>query len=776
MPLLLFFFLIGLFIWIIIEKPVILQEYHISCLQDHDFWLRQYVCNSLLCCINRIEQAMKQLISNFKFSLFVLVFLCVVQTVSAYDFKVDGVYYSKIDDTSVRVTCKTNTSSNDYSGDIVIPATVEYDGIAYFVREIGAQAFINCSNLNSVVISEGVESVNYMAFGYCSNLTSVSIPESVTTLGGNVFRSCRSLTEVVIPDSVQLMGSYCFYFCSGLTRVHLPEKLSEIGTHTFDYCTSLTDVNIPDGVKTIKEYAFVSCKSLKHLTIPQSVTSIEKGAFSSCYELESINIPDSITAINDDVFFSCQHLSNITIPRGITSIGFDTFAYCRAFSSLTIPAGVTSIDESSFRGCSNLESIHVEEGNPVYDSRDNCNAIIVTATNKLLAGCRETVIPNTVTAIGNYSFYECYGLETITIPESVLTIGSYSFCGCPDMQTITIPVSITSMGEYAIYSCESLTELIWNSRNCATFGNQYSGYNFFTIEKLTIGDEVESLPEGFMRHSKISELTIPYQLTSMGDYVFDNCPDLKVLHWNARACANTIYDKSTIEILNIGDGVEELPNNFLGGSQIRTLFIPKSVRVIGRGAFGNCMKLESVSMPSVVEIGDHAFSSCKNLKRVRIPDSLALANQYSFAYCYALRDVTIGRSVEAMQSGVFYKCDSIVTVTSMRDVPPRVTGIFFSDSCLVNATLRVPRNSLESYRTTYPWKLFEHIVEFDMSVNGDANGDGQITIGDVTLMIDCLLGGEQDSFYFESADFDQNGVLSIGDVTALLDYLLMGGN
>ena len=261
-----------------------------------------------------------------------------------------------------------------------------------------------------------VTSIGHYAFAGCPGLTSVTIPEGVTSIGDKAFRSCKSLTSVTIPSSVASIGDYAFYGCSGLTSVTIPSSVASIGASAFEECRGLTSLTISEGVTTIGECAFDFCQGLTAVTIPSSVTTIGDWAFANCRGLTNVNIPSSVTSIGD-----------------------------RAFS-----------------WCHGLTSISVESGNSVYDSRNNCNAIIETATNTLIAGCKNTIIPEGVTSISNYAFASS-GLTSVTIPMSVTSIGHGAFWGCAGMTSVTIPSGVTSIGEYAFHWCsglESVTSLI----------------------------------------------------------------------------------------------------------------------------------------------------------------------------------------------------------------------------------------------------------------------------------------------------------------------------
>ena len=212
--------------------------------------------------------------------------------------------------------------------------------------------------------------------------------------------------------------------------------LTSIGNYAFDECSGLTSVTIPESVTSIGDFAFGFCSGLTSVTIPESVTSIGVSAFAGCSSLTSVTIGNSVTSIGLSAFRSCSGLTSVTIPESVTSIGDAAFAGCSSLTSVTIPNSVTRIVGNAFSGCSSLTSIVVKQGNAVYDSRNNCNAIIETATNTLIAGCMNTIIPNGVTSIGDYAFDKCSGLTSITIPESVTSIGEFAFSVCKGLKEI----------------------------------------------------------------------------------------------------------------------------------------------------------------------------------------------------------------------------------------------------------------------------------------------------------------------------------------------------
>ena len=335
--------------------------------------------------------------------------------------------------------------------------------------------------IKKVVISSGITGIGNYAFGGCSDLKSVEIPDSVTMIGTTgVFNGCSSLESIniseanttyespegsnaiieissktlvagckstKIPDDVQIIGAYAFGGCSDLKSIELPDNLREIYVGAFNDCSNLTAIHIPANVDTMDPGVFMGCSNLNSITVDSANSSYES--------------PENANAIiNKATMELVEGCNNTVIPEGVKSIGDYAFLGRTNLKNITIPANVTSIGERVFEYCDSLEKIKVDADNATFDSRDNCNAIIESATNTLILGFAKTVIPEGIETIGEYAFSDVKALTHITIPKSITEIREGAFSACYNLSTVNLQKGIQTIGQRAFAGCE-VTDLVF---------------------------------------------------------------------------------------------------------------------------------------------------------------------------------------------------------------------------------------------------------------------------------------------------------------------------
>lgn len=693
-------------------------------------------------------------------SLLFLAILPLIASANTAKDKIDGIYY--IFNLSEK-TAKVTESPVKYKGSIDIPDVVIYNDVPYVVTSIGDDAFYWCTELTSVTIPNSVISISSWAFYCCKGLTSVTIPNSVTSIGSEAFLGCSGLTTVTIPNSVKSINYKTFYNCSGLTSVIIPSSVTSIGQDAFYGCNNLVTITIPNSVTSIKKYAFQNCSSLTTVTIPNSLKSIETYAFDGCSSLSSVHIsdleawckikfdgarsnplfyahnlyinekkvmdleiPNSITYLNDFVFCGCSSLTSVIIPNNnVTTIGKDAFANCSGITSFLIPNSVTTIKDEAFWGCSGLtaiiipysvksigkrafaycnglNSIVVESDNPNYDSRDNCNAII-TNSNTLIVGCKNSKIVDSVTNIGNYAFSGCDGLTYITIPNNVTSIGDNAFKDCSGLTSLTLPNNLTDIGGGAFSECSGLRFVIALAETPlvppSLYNNSFSNYEiplyvpkgcveiYKATEPWSNFKEVLPIEEGILYtltymvdgevyktyQMREGEAITPEAEPTKDGYTFSGWSDIPP---QMPAYDVTVTGTFTEKPLTIGDTFtaktkEGAVMTFkvtsldpmtcqVGDGEIASIddategivTIPEvakgfKVTAIGAKGFYNCAKLTTIWLNENIEsIGELTFYGCTSLKTLDIPRSVKTIGNSAFDNCGGTGGVTINVDVD----------------------------------------------------------------------------------------------------------------------------------
>ena len=644
------------------------------------------------------------------------------------------------------------------------------------VTSIGDYAFSGCTGLTSVEIPNSVTSIGSSAFIRCSNLTSIAVESGnskydsrdncnaiIETESNTLIVGCKT---TVIPSSVTSIGDYAFDGCAGLTSVEIPSSVTSIGSVAFSGCTGLTSVEIPSSVTSIGSGAFSGCDNLTKVTINSN--DIVSATYTYFKNLENVFGPQiselvlgsEVERIGNYAISMFTNLTTVEIPSSVTSIGSSAFYRCTGLTSVEIPSSVTNIGSSAFGRCSNLTSIAVESGNSKYDSRDNCNAIIETESNTLIIGCKTTVIPSSVTNIGNDAFYGCTGLTSVEIPSSVTSIGNYAFRGCDNLTKVIINsdtiVSATytsssnlgnvfgsqvseyvlgsevkGIGSFAFYGCTGLTSVTildgvmsigsFAFRGCTgltsveipssvTSIGICAFYGCTGLTSVTILDGVTSIgSSAFSGCTGLTSVEIPSSVTSIGSSAFANCDSI------SRVNITDMTAWMRIKFMdNRSNPTWFAKSLYLNGEEVTDVVVPEEITEIGDYVFKQVETLKTIKMHNgITSIGTCAFQGCFNLQSFDLPTSLETIGNNAFQQCISLdKPIDLSKTkVDSIADIAFYMCYKLPAVTLPANLKYLGERSFGTDTCLVSVTSLVedPSTILPAKYTRLPFHCFDTV-------------------------------------------------------------------
>ena len=670
-----------------------------------------------------------------------------------------------------------------------VPATLE--SVTIYGGIIAANAFDGCSNLQNIVLENSVTSIAQGALNGCNRLQSLTLPfvggsndgDIENTFFGYIFGAAEyKQNNEVVPESlktVELTGNcdianYAFYNCKNITTISINSGKS-IGDSAFANCTSLERLFVPDEIEKFGNGVLSGCNNIKY---NDWLGTKYIGSQNSKYLvlITGTNVIGKFTTngdtriIAENAFKDCTTITNIAIPDSVANIGSNAFSNCISLTDVYYTGDIA--------GWCNISFYNISSNPMVY--ADN-----LYINGKLLQG--ELIIPNSVTSLGDYSFYNCTSLTSITIPDSVRSIGNEAFYGCIGLMSITILNGVAIVEDAAFNNCSNLTDIYYmgdiEDWCIISFGDDYSNPMYyadnlyFNGEQLygdiVLGNDVIKIPYGtFKNQREIKSVTISKSIASIGDYAFYNCANLKKVYYNG----------DIVDWLNISFGESDATSNpmyyadnlFINGELLQgELIIPDSVTRIRSDAFYNCTGLTSIVIPgSLTSIGSNAFSNCISLTDVYytgdiagwcnisfynissnpmvyadnlyingkllqgeliIPNSVTSLGDYAFYNCKGLTSATIGNSVTRIGDSAFSNCSSLISVTIGDSVTSIGNRAFSSCSNLTSIVIPDSVTSIESYAFAFCSSLTSISMPDSVTVVGEWSFYYCTSLRDITI-------------------------------------------
>lgn len=615
---------------------------------------------------------------------------------------------------------------------------------------IESWAFLDCSGLLSLNVPPTVTEFGTNVFLGCNNIQTLewNSKYSPALVAG---QSYPSLKSVVLGDEVTILLPYTFSNCTALESVELSPNLTRISQYAFKNCNSLTSISFPSGLNFIDSNAFQGCdnietvywnfrdsiamarvlasasSNIKKVIIGKDITCIEGRAFTGFTNLTSIEvdpanrvydsrndcnaiieketgsliigcktttIPNDIKRLESGAFSVCGGPDVLTLPSSLLSIGAYAFSGCTGLTSVTIPENVSNIGWGVTADCPDITSITVHPDNAYYNSRENCNSIINTRSNVLIAGCKNSVIPAGVTKIDKEAFSGCYGLNSIEIPSSVTNIEYMAFYNCSGLNSIDLSGDVQRIGPSAFAGCTGLTSVKMPAR-------------------------MESIDAGaFYGCSNLLSFSIPQGIRFIAERVFENCDTL-----------------ATVEIPSTVDSIASYA--FRNCRSLQSVTIPEGVTIINDETFLGCSSLSYLSIPSTIkEFGWNVYQGCDNLQSAG-PKGGGYNYEYSwrdtipanaFYTLKSLKSVYIPKTVKAVYE--FNNFDGSLWVTDANLYP---SAVFHGCDNLESVAVSFTDTKLIRNRIIY-YTGVSFYVEFPMDYHlYKTNGIKSLTILDDTI-------------------------------------------
>ena len=632
----------------------------------------------------------------------------------------------------------TSISDNAFDGCIGLK-NITIPGL---ISMIGNRAFANCSGLSNVTIENGTTVIGQGAFSGCTTLSSISIPQSIVEIGANAFENCSRLSYVyitdlgnwckirfanqkanpsgslylnqerltfaIIPSTVSAISAYAFYGHSELQKITIPTSVTTIGENAFENCTGLADVNIASIEKwcglifqnnksnplSYANNLYCNDKLVTTLVTASTVSKIESYAFYNYSKLRSIDISNGIKAIGDSAFYNCTGLTSIEIPSNISSINSNAFEKCRYLSSITAPTYVAS---NIAKTCgSNSFRIVINGGSSINDSAfSNCSSLT------------SIEISNTVRSIGQLAFSGCTKLKSITIPQSVTSIGKGAFSNCYNLQSMVIPfvgakAGVTSSNTYQYpfgyifgesFASNAVEQCYYGSSLSQTTSSKYAIPASLKEVSVTGGSILRG---AFYNCKNLTSVTLYDGVSSIGDYAFYQC--------------NGLTDFS------FAQSIKSIGESAFYGCSFTSISIPRNVSNIGIGAFSECNKIESVTIPFVglnetsPNSYERVFGAIFGIKATTGSASSNIANATCQGFLYdtvnkaynyywykipnTLKSITITDGAEVIPTNAFYNCALITSFNIPSSIKTIGSLAFYACSGLTSFTVPTDTNEI----------------------------------------------------------------------------------
>ena len=592
-------------------------------------------------------------------ALFSMAVLCSVVANAQFDY--EGITY-KVSGTTAIIQ-KPSAAIGTYSGDIVIPETVPYNGKDYTVVSAVATAFKGNEAITSIQLPNTVNKFIKGQFSKCTNLKKANIPTAITAFPGNVFEYCSSLEEITIPDNITVINGSQFNGCTGLKKIIL-EGTTEL---EIDNASGLQAKYTAGSGDAAIDYI----STLEEVVVNRPMKSVQpaKNPWRGNTSIKKVTFGGNCTAVFSNMFENCSSLTEINIPETVTSIAANAFAGT-GIASLDLHGGIATISSSAFQNCKSLTTVKINEGTTFIDALA-FNGSPVSSLS----------LPASLTTIGKQAFNNCALTGDIVLPGAVARINDLAFSGNKAMATIALPASLANLGEGVFQGCTGLTAITVDAANTA-----------YKVKETGVVTTIDGATALAYPVASTNAAVVDAEITKIGAYTFQNATNL-----------------ATITLENCAD----FGDYSLANTGVETLAVKGTV---GRYVAANNAKLKSLSI-DCKEIPVGIAQNCVALESFASAQDVLVVKQDAFAGATALKEINLGGLLCILEAGAFSNCGVETLIVGAATPAAMAQGVFTEANSGI--TCKVPTSAVDAYKAAAGWQYLNIVGDANIALKGE---------------------------------------------------------
>ena len=578
--------------------------------------------------------------------------------VNAQTFTVDGIKY-KASGSTVAV------QKDAYTGDLVIPETVDYEGKTYTVTSAAAAAFKQNEAITSIQLPNSITKFIKGQFSKCTNLKKVNIPTGITgTMPGNVFEYCSSLDSIVIPAGITTINSAQFNGCTGLKYIEFAEADTEIEV---DNASGLQAKYTAGSGDAAVDYI----STLEEVVVNRPMASLQpaKNPWRGNTSIKKVTFGGKCTAVFSNMFENCSALAEVTIPETVTSIAANAFAGT-GITSLDLHGGIATISSSAFQNCKSLTTVKLNEGTTFIDALAFNGSPVASLT-----------LPESLTTIGKQAFQNNALTGDIVLPSKVARINDQAFAGNSAMATITLPATLANLGEGVFKGCKALTAINIDAANTA-----------YKVKETGVVTTIDGATALAYPVASANASVVDAEITKVGAYTFENATNL-----------------TTITL----DNCVDFGDYSLSNTSVAELSV--------KGAVGRYVASKNAKLTALTVDGNEVpvgiAQNCAALTTFTAVKDILTVKQDAFAGATSLKEINLGGLLCILEAGAFTNCGVETLIVGAATPAAMAQGVFTEANS--NITCKVPVSAVDTYKAAAGWQYLNIVGDANIALKGE---------------------------------------------------------